>query len=368
MTGYDPYRDGITNSLLQRWIICRHRFWLYAVRGLQPRPRFSHKMEFGNMMHIAHEHYASSGGDPAAAEAAIRTYAYRLTEIWHHDESVLRDIQNWMMYAIHMFALYREVYAKRTKGVTFIEQEKTFKVPCTLPSGRTIPLRGKRDGIIKRKGKKKPMLREYKHRGQVNEDAVTRDLIEDLQTGIYLKAAMLEGYKELDLLYDIVLRPLSEPSSPKPRKGDSDAAFIDRVMFSYERRDKKSKTKYPIKDFPKHYFYQWEITLTPQDTEAFCRTTLDPYLEQFCDWWDSIKANPKDPWHSYYTVDSGGFTPWGTPIDVEAKLPNRLHAKRPSGVFDSIAQGFADSYADVIATGDTSNLVPVKTLFPELEV
>src|SRR4051812_19809297 len=51
-----PYEDGITFSMLNRFLACRHRFYTYAIEGLRPEPQFNHRIEFGNMFHLCEQY------------------------------------------------------------------------------------------------------------------------------------------------------------------------------------------------------------------------------------------------------------------------------------------------------------------------
>lgn len=360
MTGYNPYRDGITNSLLQRWIICRHRFWLYAIAGLEERRSFDHKIFFGDCMHIGHEGHAQARktGHPepdSAAEEKMDQYISRELARWGGDSIAQNEIPFWGKIAKAMLRMYSKTHARHLKRIIPVEQESKFKVKYHLPSGRFIFLRGKRDGIYRLSRRSGNMiLEEYKHRGSrhLPDEHSTPNLAYDLQTGLYVVASVEEGYGITGVRYNQIRRPLSDPSSPRPRKGETPDQFCDRVLYTYERRSESSQTRYPVSAFPEHYFLSWDLTITQNDIQEFRRMILDPLLEQFCDWWESIRDNPEDPWH--------------TRVNGKRRM-NPHHFLRPYGVFDSVAQGFSDSYQNLITTGSTTGLSPAENLFPELE-
>jgi len=58
---------GITFSLLSRWLVCRHRFYIYAIQGIQPMREFNHRIEYGSMWHVCEEHFAR--GDELAGRS-----------------------------------------------------------------------------------------------------------------------------------------------------------------------------------------------------------------------------------------------------------------------------------------------------------
>ena len=50
-----PVEDGITFSLLSRWVVCRERFRLQAIEGLKEDEGFVAPIEFGSLWHEAEE-------------------------------------------------------------------------------------------------------------------------------------------------------------------------------------------------------------------------------------------------------------------------------------------------------------------------
>ncbi len=50
-----PEVDGITFSLLSRFIACPERFRILVTEGLQPHDEFNHRIEYGNMWHTCEE-------------------------------------------------------------------------------------------------------------------------------------------------------------------------------------------------------------------------------------------------------------------------------------------------------------------------
>lgn len=103
-----------------------------------------------------------------------------------------------------------------------------------------------------------------------------------------------------------------------------------------------------IKDDPDHFFMRWNVEITPQDIEAFRRKSLDPILEQLCDWWDWVKY-PGDPFVSTGKND-----------------PQNKHFVAPFGIWNPLLEGASTEYDELLVTGSEVGLSRTEELFPEL--
>src|SRR5438045_1884075 len=82
-----PSEDGITYSLLCRFLVCGERFRLLTVLGLKPAPDFNHKIEYGSMWHVCEEAHAKgrSWGEKLLeyARELCRKYPWKQEAIDH---------------------------------------------------------------------------------------------------------------------------------------------------------------------------------------------------------------------------------------------------------------------------------------------
>ena len=323
--GWSPYKDGITQTLLGKFIVCRERFRLHAVEGLQRVPEsFAevHKMEFGSLLHAGFEEWFDSY-DQKKAVKAIRLYAAELTGRF---KSETKDVATWVRYAIRMFNLYARQWSRQDSAREFIATEQTFRVNYRLPSGREVVLRGKYDGIFK--DRDKIWLLEHKVKGWIDEDSLQQSLGQNLQAMLYLSTLATEG-EVGGILYDVVRRPLASKDRIRQTQRESRDEFEDRLFGLIESK-------------PKDYFMRFRVPVTNADVASFERTTLDPLLEQLCDWFDWIEEH--EPFES----------------------GNKLHYMRPFGIFDGMDFGSRGDYYDFITTGAQAGLKRVDNLFPEL--
>ncbi len=374
-----PEEDGITFSLLSRFLVCRERFRLLVVEGLRPIDAFNHRLEFGQMWHVCEEGLASGLG----YERALLTYAQAAARRYPTSQN---DVQKWYHVTKRMFPLYVEHWAEHPDVQTRqpLLQEEVFNVPYRLPSGRTVRLRGKWDSVdLIGEGKARRIwLQENKTKGDIDEVQIKRQLHFDLQTMLYLTALSLcndgsPGLPELDnylpvglagVVYNVVRRPLSGgKGSIVQSKGttgakcsrckgtgqwngrcmkcggsgrmggkppETDEEYYDRLI-DYVRRE------------PETFFMRWKVEISPLDIARFRTECLDPVLEQLCDWWDYVKASAMTD---------------GNPYDKR----NRTHWRHPFGVWNVLDEGGSSELDEYLSSGNMAGLARTANLYPEL--
>lgn len=368
-----PEEDGITQSLLSRFLCYRERFRLLVVKGLQPAPSFNHRLEFGNMWHVCEEAFAKAPGDKYPKESheewmwetRLKEYAQGLVKQFRESGE---QIDKWYRVCKAQFPIYIQYWAKHpdVKARTPLLQEQTFSVPYGLPSGRVVTLRGKWDSVdLIGKGKSAGVyLQENKTKGDVKEEQLLRQLSSGfhLQTMFYLVA--LQGWQDPDgkietmispsqvkgVRYNVVRRPLSggrhSISPHKQKKGtkrpETQDEFYDRLQGL-------------IREDPGFFFYRWRVEVSPQDIERFRVQCLNPILEQLWDWWD-------------WAYDEAGRMD-GLDQDRRAFLhgdgcgPNFRY---PYGVYNPLTEGGEAELDRYLNEGSELGLVREANLFKEL--
>lgn len=111
-----PEEDGITFSLLSRFLTCRERFRLYVMEGLCVKGTFNHRIEYGNMWHLCEEWYSGYGGvlcdkengKEIAAIEALKRYAQSLATRYPLQRD---DIEKWYNICKVQFPIYVRYYA-----------------------------------------------------------------------------------------------------------------------------------------------------------------------------------------------------------------------------------------------------------------
>lgn len=319
---WDLEKDGISYSLLSKWINCRERARIYAVEGLAPVSS-TDSIDFGTIFHFLIEKAAEHNNDMTIVTRLYKKWARKNQRILG-EEGELGEI------AWYTFQAYMDFYKKDDVGKKqYLYSEENFRETFTLPSGRKIDLRGKWDQVYQQG--KGIWLQENKTKSRYDPITIQAWLPHDLQVMIYLSTIQLRiGKTPTGVLYNVI-RKYGQ------RRG------VKETVPAFAKRIKKD-----IDSRPEHYFFRCSNQITAADLAIFQQRTLFPHLEQLWDWWESIRHNPFDPW----TLPDG--------------TPNRLHWQRPFGLYDSFRYGKGE-YFDLITRGIRAGLQRIGTPFPELE-
>ena len=375
----DADNGGITFSLLTKFLSCRERFRLRVIEGLKQVDSFSHHIEYGNMWHACEEALAAN----KPWERALTQYVQKL---WVKYRTQQEQISHWHQVCALQFPLYINWWKKHpdVKDRTPLMQEEVFKVPYTLPSGRTVYLRGKFDSVdLIGKGKSAGIyLQENKTKGDIDEASLQHQLRFDLQTMLYLVAldesqttmdlereesvqTLFEKTKLAGVRYNVVRRPLSGGKGSIKRKeggknspGESAADFYARLSDVIENA---YGAEFDRREDQHYFFMRWKVEVSQQDIDKFKRECLDPILEQLCVWYLHVtsavgKQNPFGPFFVGSTSESatGG----------EEYYPHWRHPYGSVNVVDEYGAQDVDNYME---TGSETGLVRNAELFSELK-
>lgn len=378
---------GITFSLLNLFLQCRERFRIRVVEGYRIADGFNHRLGYGNMWHICEEAYASEYkhfGEYVGTTLWTDNLVEYCQKLCKQYPTAQPQINHWYNVCLKQFPLYMKYWSNHPdmKNQTPLLQEEKFKVPYTLPSGRTIYLRGKWDSVDLVQKTSKPSgtfrtgkeiwLQENKTKGDVQPELIRKQMTFDLQTMIYIVA--LEGYRSIGttdlnhkgihsldcplvgVRYNVIRRPLSggkgniKPHQGKPstrlKSGKMSKAKPAETMESFYNR----LAKY-IEDEPEHYFLRFNVKLTEEDINKFKVECLNPILEQLCDWWEWIQLDQSNPFR--------------TPDKFIEETNYGIHFRMPFGL-RPLEEGMSTELDEYMDSGISVGLERNKELFPEL--
>lgn len=353
-----PEESGITQSLLSRFLCCRERFRILVVEGLKTADGFNHRLEYGNLWHVCEE--ALAGSEPW--EVKLVEYCQSLLRKYPMDQE---QVDKWFNVCRIQFPVYVDFWAKHPDVLkrTPLLEEQAFAIPYTLPSGRVVKLRGKFDSVdlVESPRGNGIWLQENKTKGEIIEQQIRRQLLFDLQTMIYIIA--LHHYYEWDeqaefpantpilgVRYNVIRRPLSGGSgSIVQKKDETKEQFYNRLKTYIDGTAVKTagKNKGDPVPGPDYWFMRWNVLITEQDIARFKRESLDPILEQLCDWWQMVSSH-NDP-----------FSP-------SNNKQSHLHFRMPYGVYNPLLEGNASELDEYLASGSEAALERTTDLFPEL--
>jgi hypothetical protein len=386
-----PEEDGITFSLLSRFLTCRERFRLLVVEGLKAQEGFNHRIEYGNMWHVCEEALARCHNAGDTQMVPERVCAYALTQ---YAQSLCRkyplaqeQIDKWYNVCRVQFPLYvkyRSEHPDVTERTPLL-QEQTFDVPYRLPSGRTVRLRGKWDSVdLVGKGKSAGIyLQENKTKGDIDPVQMQRQLTFDLQTMMYMVALGTPqkewhsaagrdvkgwpyGAEIRGVRYNVVRRPLSGGKGTivqhKPTKSNPQGESKDEYY---------ARLRGIIGGSPDEFFMRWKVEITPGDVTLFRQRCLDPVLEQLCDWWQWITCviershiRNQEVWDNDVTF--GCDPPYDHKQGDLGLHPSAIHWQHPFGVRNVLDEGGHTDLDEYIRSGSEVGLTRTDNLFPEL--
>lgn len=327
----DEWNGGLTYSMLVQFINCKERFRVKYCEGLRTKPVFQHRMEYGNLWHCAEEAYAANKD----WQKPLKAYAQKLCQGYRLEQ---QQVQHWYNVCRVTFPHYINHWAnhKDVKKREPLLQEHVFDVPYSLPSRRTVRLRGKWDSVD-RIGKK-VWLQENKARGDIDELKTASQMRDDLQSMLYAAALSRTDYGvPAGIRYNVARRPLSGGlHSIRQKKDESEGEFYDRLgVLIGENTD--------------HYFARWNVEFLPSDLYRWELRTLIPLLEQVCDWWEYMELCNFDPWSQSPESNKG------------------RHWQFPHGTYSTLMEGGCTELDEYLSTGTMTGLHKQTELFNELK-
>ncbi len=327
-----PEVDGITFSMLSRFLVCPERFRLRVIEGLKTVDEFNPKIEYGQLWHTCEEAHAKK----VPWEQPLQDYCKKLCLKYRNQQE---GVLHWYNICLKQFPVYVDYWSKHKDVIERqpLEQEKVFDVLYQLPSGRKVRIRGKRDSVdLIGKGKSAAVyLQENKTKGQINEQQITRQLTFDLQTMMYL--TVLEYEKPYvqrigGVRYNVIRRdcPIRRHKATKNKPEEEPVDFYNRLENDYFLAN------------PEEWFMRWRVEVLPQDIRRFRKECLDPILERLGQWYDEV------------TEEGDPFTATG------------IHYRHPFGVYNSLNEGGSSDLDEYLMTGSEVGLQRVDSLFGEL--
>lgn len=341
-----PTEDGVTQSMLSRYLGCKERFRVMVIEGLKPTPKFHAPIDFGNMWHACEEKHAEG----VAWEGHLKVIATELCKKFRFQQE---QIDYWYGVCKALFPLYVDHWAKHpdVRDRTPLMQEQTFNVPYPLPSGRTVKLRGKFDSVdLISKGKTAGVyLQENKTKSRIDGEAIRQQLKFDLQTMLYLIALQSDDWSgyESEGHY-------ASGTPPHPILG---------VRYNVIRRSAHKTAESMLKKVMEdreegrigEWFARWKVEVSATDVAKFKMQCLNPVLENLLDDYEWWKANSRGPYNSFDD-------------DRHKRFPDHWprHFRKPYGVYDPVEEGGFGDVDGYLETGSEVGLTRVTDLFPEL--
>lgn len=283
---YDPFRDGVTYSILASFAECREKTRLSLKGHTSNRSSFS--LVFGGITHWLIEQIylevQKKRLTKPPSSPVIRTKLDQLTSIWKTenpfpDPDTIEHFELTMAILEPLMGLYFKHWkADFEREWTKLEHE--FKIPLKINSPLlgevTVPIRGKMDGAFQVSSKKRLRLFETKTKSRMDEGNLVDILPFELQINIYMWALRrLEKRRPVGVLYNIIRRP-----GLRPRKGELFPQFAERIVHDIKAR-------------PDWYFVRMEMDVTERELDKFEGELID-LVTDFIHWWKGKSGHWKN--------------------------------------------------------------------------
>ncbi len=393
-------QGGVTQGILGKYLVCPERARIALMDGLRPVERFDYRIEFGQAWHLCEEVFAkAASGTPLGAGDGLTAHCLDLSRRYPMDREQVDKVYNVVRVT---FPLYQDYWARHpdVTGRTPLLQEWCFDVPYRLPSGRTVRLRGKMDGLDLIDGL---WMAEHKTKSDIDEEKIRNQLTYDLQTAAYA-IALQEAIRQhlggadvglpeeaaewghrpfLGVRYNVIRRPLSggkgsivqkqgKPPAPCGNcNGTGRTAKLGKVCGKCKglrqtpavpgetKADYYARAAQYVKDAPGEYFARWQVRIGPADLARFRRECLDPVLENLLDdyeWWT---------WCGKQEVLNGPYN-YSAREDL-FPYHTRRHFRVPYGIWSSMLEDTHGDLDEFLRSGNETGLRRVTNLFPELQ-
>ena len=349
-----PLQDGVTSSLLRRFLTCRERFRVHVIDGLEATSSFHAPKDYGTMWHSCEEAVSAETADTSSVsslwESNLQKQVERLSNLYPFSRE---EVAHWgdICYALFpRYVNYWKVYGQKVERTPLL-QEGIFDVKYLLPSGRTVLLRGKWDAVDligphlegSIRWPRGVWVQENKTKSTISIQRIAQQLTFDLQTMFYLTTWDL---------WRAEARRNPEIALHYKKWGVPDAPALG-VCYNVVRRPAHKTTESMIAKLELdcrngragEWFSRWKVSVTQDDIESFCKQTLNPVLENLLDWWDQkTSQREQDVPLSYKTPTS-----WRQPY-----------------FYNPLAEGRSSEVDRYLSDGTRSGLRPVTNLFSEL--
>jgi hypothetical protein len=283
---YDPREHGVSQSMLEAWLVCREKSRLSTLLGWSSSGA-SKPLTFGDLSHGILERVYNGVRSKKVrnlkdAVAMVPHAAVQARDAFFAAQprvltSTKDLVEECLAILLKQMPLYFDKWIKEDLAVEWILVEDKFAVPIKTKWGN-IPMVGKFDGVIKRKGK--VGVFETKNKSQWSAELL--DLLPlDLQLSYYIAAC---HHKKLDpsfALYNLIRRPGERRKVDEPLK-----VFAERIEQNI------------IKE-PSHYFERYDEQLTPKDIKTYC-ARAEALVQGFAQWYFEAPHDDRDlMWNSF---------------------------------------------------------------------
>lgn len=337
-----PYKSGITQSMLGKYLQDPFCFVLYYGLGLEEQTELTQNLMWGNMFHKGLEHILPER-EPIKDFPEIKRQ--RLDEILKEEQAKYSNIDATTLFSVtNMLNLYPDKYKNNYNIVT----EQEFSIDHNTGNHK-VKLKGKMDGVGTQSNwidyqqwlDASTIMIEHKSKETYDRNLFRSEIHQDLQLNIYLYA--LNQSRSCDtVVYDNIKIPELQWNCPGRQAGERNKAYIDRLYFKQHYGD------YPVSQKAFLWVDQYIFKHPMEEVLKVFAETVNPLIDHLCFMYEYTLADSFDP--------------------LNPDCYNHLFYKKPLRVFDPARTSkFKKDYWNyLVGNIDFSDLKPVDQFFKEL--
>lgn len=335
-----PYEGGLTQSLINKFLECPYRFYLYTILGLKEDEGFNENLIWGDTFHKGLEHLIAI--PYPSQEFTPQDWAGIDDAVDEHIKSKYAAAPSTFRFSVkNMLRLYDDSYKEEN---TPFKTEVVFAHEYTTARGFKVLLRGKCDGLAPPKALSflpdpvsSPTLIEHKCKGKLDLSNKA-EILYDLQVNLY---CLCTGAR--NVIYDIIRIPDTQFYLPRRRQMEGAVPYMNRLYYTEISGDFPIRSKKPL------WLAQFHETIMEDDLQSFRAQTIDPLIERICLWWEHVIQPGFDPDHP--------------------SCHNSLFYRTPIRHFDpGKTERFKCSYWNYLTGGiSREDLIPVENYYAELQ-
>jgi hypothetical protein len=320
-----PLIEGITQSMIGKFIQCPYRFYLYAVLGKVDNKPLPDNLIWGDVYHKGLELLIRSK-DLAASSAGMLDYLRT------------KYPQAPATYETSTTRLLNRFSLASYQGEWLTEQ--TFRKTVQTATGREVVIRGKKDAVNYSHPEYGNILGEHKCKGYIDPVRTGKELSQDRQVNIYCYLHNIEWVN-----YDLILIPEAVKYKPARSYNETPQEWMSKLFTG----PCGSYGMFPINQNAHQWIYNGTYHLPREEQENYWNYTVRPDLDRICVWWD---------W-----VTQSGFDP------DNPKFYNHIFYRTPVRQFEgSNTEKFeCDYYSYLIGDSSLDELTSITSLYNELE-
>ena len=279
-----PIEDGCTQSIINKFLQCPFRFYLYAILGLEEDTPPHPNLVWGDCYHVGLEHLIQGDSLRDSQLAAINYLDKEYGEFrnWTDDEGKpLFNYESYRKSIPLMLSYYDTNIIQEDNLIT----EDSFNVKF-----QGYRFRGKRDVHAPDEA-----IGEHKAKKQISIDPVLlkEEITQDLQCNIYMRISEVEK-----VYYDLIGIPESvKYGAPYKARNRTDAEYIQDCIIG---GDYKPNKLFPICDNLHAWVHQSVHFIPHASQEKYWQQTVIPIVKRMHQWYDYVtdpNFDPNNPEH-----------------------------------------------------------------------